>query len=67
MAAEKKQHNTACEGSAHEQHLCYLMYEGRHYSKPEEYKALVKDAEYICQNCGRTAKSDKNLCAPNKL
>ena len=67
MADEKKDHNAACETEAHEQHLCYLMYEGYHYTNREEYKKLVKDAGYICQNCGRTAASDINLCAPTKL
>ena len=67
MSNEKKQHNVDCEAKAHEQHLCYLMYEGYHYSNREEYKALVQNAQFICQNCGRTAASEKNLCAPTKL
>lgn len=67
MSKEEKKHNTDCGTKAHEQHLCYLMYEGYHYSNREEYKALVQNAQFICQNCGRTAVNEKNLCAPAKL
>ena len=66
MADEKKQ-DAGCESGKHEEHLCYLMYEGYHYTNREGYRALVSDAQYICQNCGRTAKHEKNLCAPVKL
>ena len=33
----------------------------------EKMKKLVKDAEYICKNCGRAAKDEENLCNPSKL
>ena len=67
MAEQKTPHNEGCAGDAHNRHLCYLMYQGFHYSNREEYKALVQDAEFVCQNCGRTAKAETSLCAPIKL
>jgi hypothetical protein len=33
----------------------------------EKIKKLVKDAEYVCKNCGRSAKDEENLCNPTKL
>jgi hypothetical protein len=65
--AEKKAECKKCEGDLHKQHLCYLMYEGFHYSNRAEFKKLVHEAEYVCMNCGRTAKHDASLCAPAKL
>lgn len=67
MTEEKIQHNTNCEDAGHEEHLCHLMYQGLHLNKPEQYKAIVQNAQFRCQNCGRTAASDKNLCSPIKL
>lgn len=59
--------SSACPPESHQQHLCFLQYEGYHYGHRAEYKALVQDAQYLCQNCGRTAKSAANLCAPKEL
>jgi hypothetical protein len=28
---------------------------------------LAKDAQFLCVNCGRAAKDQKNLCEPAKL
>ena len=67
MTDKKIPHNQACTTDIHEQHLCFLMYEGVHYEHPEQYKALVQDAQYRCQQCGRTAKDAKNLCMPVAL
>lgn len=44
-------------------HLCVLSSEKR----TEEIKALVKNPEYVCFNCGRAARSKKNLCNPMPL
>ena len=52
MAEPKTPHNEACAEDTHNHHLCYLMYQGYHYANREEYKALVQDAAFICQNCG---------------
>lgn len=59
--------NKQCDPEMHKKHLCYLIYEGKHYSQAEEYKKLVDEGNYICQNCGRTAKSADNLCSPREL
>ena len=67
MAEEKASHNTTCGVEGHKEHLCFLMYEGFHYSRKDEYRALVQDAHFRCENCGRTARSADNLCAPVEL
>ncbi|MHC4672385.1 MAG: hypothetical protein ACYTF1_01800 [Planctomycetota bacterium] len=67
MAEKQLDHNTECQSSSHGQHLCFLMHDGFHYGNREEYKAMVRDANYRCQNCARTAKDDKYLCAPVEL
>ena len=48
----------------HNKHLCYLNNLGYQISNPKEYKALVKNAKFVCKICGRVAASDKNLCKP---
>ena len=67
MAEEGMAHNEGCASNVHNEHLCFLMCEGSHYKDKEAYKAIVQDALYRCQNCGRTAKSVKNLCEPVAL
>jgi hypothetical protein len=34
---------------------------------PEIVKGLVRDAEFICRRCFRSAKKKKNLCKPEAL
>jgi hypothetical protein len=53
--------------AGHEKHLCLLQNTGYLQENLVEYKNLVKDAKFICKNCGRAAASDKNLCAPEPL
>jgi hypothetical protein len=67
MAGEKTQHNADCGNAEHGKHLCFLMYEGYHLNNKEAYKALVRDAEFRCQKCGRTAKAAGSLCEPVPL
>ena len=67
MAEENMTHNESCATEAHSGHLCFLMCEGIHYNNKQAYKEMVQDAQYRCQNCGRTAKSEKNLCEPISL
>jgi len=67
MAEEKSAHNESCTSDVHNEHLCFLMCEGFHYKNKDAYKEMVQDAQYRCQNCGRTAKSEKNLCEPVAL
>lgn len=67
MENEQHTHNESCKTDDHNRHLCYLMCEGYHYAHKEDYKALVQDAQYRCQFCGRTAKAATNLCEPVAL
>jgi hypothetical protein len=67
MTEQKMEHNVECKSPAHEKHLCHLMYEGFHYSHPQEYKEKVQNAQFRCQNCSRTANQEEDLCAPVAL
>ena len=51
----------------HDDHLCYLVNMGYIESNFNDYKELVKDAQFICKRCGRSANSDENLCQPKKI
>jgi len=51
----------------HEKHMCYLSNLEYQKSNPEEYKELIKDAKFYCENCGRVAVDEKNLCKAMKL
>ena len=51
----------------HEKHLCFKVEKGAMKSDKAEYIKLVKDAQYVCEGCGRVAASAENLCAPQKL
>jgi hypothetical protein len=51
----------------HEQHLCLLMNLDYICTNKDDYKNLVRNPNYVCLNCGRTAASDKSLCAPERL
>ncbi len=53
--------------TGHEEHLCYLHNLGFLNDKPDEYKELVKNGQWMCKSCGRVAANDKNLCVPEKL
>lgn len=55
---------TSLPHAGHNKHLCYLNNLGYQISNPKEYKALVKNAKFICKICGRVAAGDKNLCKP---
>ena len=67
MTEKTIQENTACVSENHGTHLCHLMYEGFHFKNPQEYKEMVQDAQFRCQNCGRTAKKSEQLCEPVEL
>ncbi len=58
MAGECQYHEN------HEHHMCQLVLNA---TPTDELKELVRNAEYICDICGRTAAKDENLCAPQKL
>jgi hypothetical protein len=51
----------------HEKHLCFLRNVGSLTRNLEGYKALVKDAKFVCTACGRAAGSEESLCTPEKL
>ncbi|MGW8323055.1 MAG: hypothetical protein ACWGSD_16015 [Thermodesulfobacteriota bacterium] len=51
----------------HEKHLCLLKNIGYVKSHLEEYKALVREPDYVCRKCGRAAASKKNLCKPERI
>lgn len=47
----------------HDQHLCEL----RNKMTQDQYKCLIRDAQYFCQHCGRAATYSENLCFPEKI
>lgn len=51
----------------HENHLCYLQNIGLLEESYEEYEELVKNADFICADCGRVANKDIYVCVPKKL
>ena len=53
--------------SKHEQHLCFLQNVGYVEKNLEEYKRLVRNPKFVCNNCGRVAENSVNLCEPEKL
>ncbi|MHC5089449.1 MAG: hypothetical protein ACYSO3_08880 [Planctomycetota bacterium] len=59
--------NTDMPHPEHDKHLCYLNNLRFQTSNPEDYQALIKNAAYYCQNCGRAAANSKNLCKPVKI
>ena len=59
--------NTEMPHPEHDKHLCYLNNLRFQVENAEAYKALIKDAKFYCQNCGRAAADSKNLCKPVKL
>ncbi len=67
MSDSHMKHNCDCDKPEHEKHLCFLMYEGFHFKNKEAYKDLVQDAQFRCQQCGRTAKASSSLCMPVPL
>ena len=67
MTQKTIQENSDCASENHGTHLCHLMFEGFHFSHPQEYKEMVQDAQFRCQNCGRTAKKSEQLCEPIEL
>jgi len=67
MTEETFSNNFDCESSSHTQHLCYMISQGFNLNDETEYQALVKNPRFKCQKCGRSAKSESNLCKPVEL
>ena len=51
----------------HEHHLCYFQNIGLLKERLDEYKMLIRDAKYVCKDCGRSAARAENLCFPEKI
>jgi hypothetical protein len=51
----------------HDKHLCYLTNLDFQNKNAEAYKKLVRNAAFMCQNCGRVAEKEINLCKPVKI
>ena len=47
--------------------LCSLVKDGLQKDGAKRYKALLRDARYMCRKCGRAAGKAKNLCKPTEL
>jgi len=67
MAPTTAQPNLECCTGSHTEHLCYMVSQGFHISDEQQYKALLENARYRCNRCGRVAASDANLCVPAAL
>jgi hypothetical protein len=51
----------------HEKHLCYLENVGYVKANLDDYKKLVRDAKFVCRQCGRIAAKERNVCDPENL
>jgi hypothetical protein len=65
--SKEKLPTARCKHAGHTQHICALADQYFHINCPDEFKAMVTDAKLKCQFCGRTARSNKNLCYPAEL
>ena len=52
-----------CDPQSHQGHMCVLVSEKRF----DRIQKLVRDANYVCFNCGRVAHAAENLCNPMPL
>lgn len=54
--------------SIYDRKLCLrMMARPDHTPDVETLKPLVRDARFICRNCGRAASDPDNLCNPTPL
>ena len=67
MAEKRIDQNSKCNSHEHTEHLCLLTDNYFHMENSDEYRAMVKDVEFKCEFCGRSAKNALNLCYPVKL
>jgi len=56
-----------CDPERHDEHLCYMIALGLDVEEAQEYQALIAEPQFRCGHCGRTARSDGNLCVPFHL
>ncbi len=55
---------TTCTHVNHDEHMCMLLAKK---TDVEALKPIVRDAKFICKNCGRAAAEAERLCAPVAL
>lgn len=67
MPDKRIEHDTNVEMQTSAKHLCSLMLEGFHYTHPDEYKQIVQNAQFRCENCGRTSNQQDQVCNPVTL
>jgi hypothetical protein len=63
ITSSRKQH--ADKHIGHRHHLCDLVKRGE--VTLDQLKEFVRDSNYVCNKCGRTAKTASNLCKPVQL
>jgi hypothetical protein len=51
----------------HEEHLCLLENIGYLRVALDDFKHMVRGANFVCKECGRVAGNERNLCVPEKL
>jgi len=47
--------------------LCDLEKQGFVNNNFKDYKKLVRYGKYVCEDCGRVARKQANLCSPKRL
>ncbi|OHB75504.1 MAG: hypothetical protein A2Z25_07240 [Planctomycetes bacterium RBG_16_55_9] len=65
--SKKKVPKARCSRAGHNKHICALADQYFHINCADEYRVMIKEPQFKCQFCGRTAKSDKSLCYPADL
>ena len=67
MADQETRCEKHCDCERHDQHLCYMIALGLNVTDEREYQSLVAEPHFRCGHCGRTARSEDNLCVPAPL
>ena len=62
-----KKYNSERSSGLQGERLCYIVSQGFHLTDAEEYETIVKDPQFKCRRCKRSAKSKENLCEPENL
>ena len=47
--------------------LCDLVKKEAEIAQSEDYIRIVRKGKYLCNKCGRVAKSKQKLCKPKKI
>ena len=56
-----------CAVDQHHEHLCRLAEQFYHVHEPQCFRAIVRDPQFKCEYCGRTAAEARHLCYPAPL